>query len=266
MMAMMKQYLLIGVLVTLLLPCMAVAQADVSSRTWQKAWAQVQQGMWMYKTEVSNAEFQAFLTDLKAQGNLDAYYMYYPDTTVWGAMSRGNQPFNAYYFSHPAFAGYPVVGISHQAAEAYCQWLTWQYGQRSGKPFGNVVFRLPDHAEWVKAAQGKLPGTPLYPWGHTEMRNAKGQALANYRRISDMEKAGADPSGAASVTAPVNSHWPNTIGIYNMSGNVAELLRTQGQAAGGSYLDTDAAITLRSLKAYTGPAEDIGFRMVMVRE
>jgi len=49
---------------------------------------------------------------------------------------------------------WPVLGISFEDAEAYCEWYT----NRSG-----VAVRLPREAEWEKAGRG-LDGR-LYPWG-----------------------------------------------------------------------------------------------------
>jgi serine/threonine-protein kinase len=48
----------------------------------------------------------------------------------------------------------PVAGISHEAAQAYCRWLSARTG---------VEHRLPTEAEWEKAARG-VDGR-LYPWG-----------------------------------------------------------------------------------------------------
>ena len=47
-----------------------------------------------------------------------------PDTTVWREEMAYNEPYEKYYFRHPAYSFYPVVGVSWEQAMAYCQWRT----------------------------------------------------------------------------------------------------------------------------------------------
>lgn len=70
---------------------------------------------------------------------------------------------------------HPVTNISYQDAQAYCQWKS-QKAQEAGLP---IVYRLPTHWEWEKAARGACtsaesalteaaqPDGPgrIYPWG-----------------------------------------------------------------------------------------------------
>jgi formylglycine-generating enzyme required for sulfatase activity len=48
----------------------------------------------------------------------------------------------------------PVTGVTWYQAVSYCDWLSRKTGRR---------YRLPDEAQWEKAARGKAGG--LYPWG-----------------------------------------------------------------------------------------------------
>jgi formylglycine-generating enzyme required for sulfatase activity len=70
----------------------------------------------------------------------------------------------------------------------------------------------------------------------------------------------------ADITAPVKSYEPNTFGLYNMSGNVAEMLFEKGKTKGGSWLDSAEAMKIASngkFAQYSQPCPAIGFRVFM---
>jgi formylglycine-generating enzyme required for sulfatase activity len=253
----------------------------IESKTWAKSWGKVQEGMWMQKTEVSNAEFRLFLNDLKDKGRLDEFKEYYPDTTGWAKGGNSTQPYKEFYFSHPSFNNYPVVNVTYEAAKAYCIWLSEHYAGSKKQPFGKVEFRLPTQEEWIKAASSGKEDGRRYPWNGMYLRNNRGEYLCNFHRIGDesiTSMAGNQPftivnNGSSNVagslnekvfiTAPVNSFFPNDIGLYNVCGNVAEMLAEKGVAAGGSYDDTGYDIRIQSTKPYSGAARDVGFRVLM---
>ncbi len=144
----------------------------------------------------------------------------YPDTTAWmrDFQYAYNDPKLKTYFSHPAFAQYPVVGITWEQAEAFCHWRTKLY---YGTSYSNgEEFRLPSKAEWEYAARGgKELG--LYPWGGNYTRDKKGCYLANFKPAP----AGyGDDTGK--TTMKVGSFAPNNYGLYDMAGNVAEWTST----------------------------------------
>ncbi len=140
----------------------------------------------------------------------------YPDTTAWMSdfQYTYNDPKMKMYFSHGAFAQYPVVGVTWEQAVAFSHWRTKLY-------YGTDLvrgeeFRLPTEAEWEYAARGGRE-LALYPWGGNYVRDSKGCYLANFKP----SRAGyGDDQGV--TTMKVGSFAPNNYGLYDMAGNVAE--------------------------------------------
>ena len=144
----------------------------------------------------------------------------YPDTIMWlrDFQFAYNDPKMRMYFSHPGFSNYPVVGVTWEQAQAFCQWRTKLYN--SINPIPAQDYRLPTEAEWEYAARGgrKLA---LYPWGGNYVRDNKGCYLANFK---PMRGSYTDDMGA--TTMKVASFPPNDYGLYDMAGNVAEWTST----------------------------------------
>ncbi len=63
--------------------------------------------------------------------------------------------------------------------------------------------------------------------------------------------------------APVQAYFPNDIGLFDVVGNVAEMLNEEGKAAGGSWNHPPEESTIRSINEYKGPDSAIGFRIFM---
>lgn len=83
------------------------------------------------KTEVANVHYREYLYwlgqvydpegDPKNQAIIDAAL---PDTLVWRSELAMNEPYVEYYFRHPAYNFYPVVGVTWQQAHDFCIWRT----------------------------------------------------------------------------------------------------------------------------------------------
>ncbi|WP_040490730.1 T9SS ring complex lipoprotein PorK/GldK [Indibacter alkaliphilus] len=185
---------------------------------------------YMDKYEVSNNKYRQFLeavrlgeydygtpTTLKEPPsfNLDEVL---PDTTVWSTSFSYHygDPLMEFYFDHPAFDNYPVVGISWEQAQMYCEWRTYHMRANDRSDFDMPGFRLPSEAEWEYAAKGGKD-VAKYPWGGPYIKNKRGCLMANFK-----PGRGNYIDDGFAYTAPVDVFSPNGFGLYNMSGNVAE--------------------------------------------
>jgi formylglycine-generating enzyme required for sulfatase activity len=207
----------------------------------------------------------------------------YPNTQVWISdfQMSYNEPMRDYYFVHPAYNDYPVVGVSYLQSTLYCQWYSAVNGQKEKEDY-RIVYRLPSELEWERAASvvaekrsKKSSGSPV---NNNFMRNSKGVYIANFRPSAD--NFGQD--GAMYPTS-VQSYYTNDAGCYNMQGNVAEWTSTDvvyrvGESTeegpiikGGAWTLPEAACTVgaRAILYYgvagVAPAASyVGFRMVAV--
>jgi len=81
---------------------------------------------YMDETEVSNVHYREYL--YWVQRVFEEYpevgWAALPDTLAWRSKLGFNEPFVDYYFRHPAYQEYPVVGISWQQANDFASWRT----------------------------------------------------------------------------------------------------------------------------------------------
>jgi sulfatase modifying factor 1 len=246
-------------------------------------------GFLMMRFETPNMLYRLFIDNLKTNGKINEVQAAYPDTNIWFS---GMEPYKQYYFQHPAYNEYPLLGVSKEKIALFCNWLNEKIKTVMPKNWQGkkVTFRLPTENEWMVAAKGGLSrneyaweGNVLQKiWYNTKPneRKSQGKYMANFCQIDDAHIT-RDSNGDMTVvenyrnqiagslmdevsfTSPILHYWPNNYGLYNMCGNVREFVGEDGFTKGGSWMDPGADLRIRCRNTYKKvgfPCE--GFRLV----
>lgn len=108
---------------------------------------------------------------------------------------------------------HPVINIRHGEAEAYCDWLSEQTGQR---------YRLPSEAEWEYACRAGTT-TPFAFGESVSCRDVHFKAAFPYEEARKGKRWYLPKCAPIAGTVPVGSYRPNVWGLYDMHGNVWEM-------------------------------------------
>lgn len=82
---------------------------------------------YMDVTEIRNVDYREYIHWLGrvfGMNNPQVVRAALPDTLVWRDPMAYNEPYVEYYFRHPSFNEYPVVGVNWLQANDYCLWRT----------------------------------------------------------------------------------------------------------------------------------------------
>lgn len=271
----------------------------------------------MEKFEVSNYQYLEFVNDMIRQDSVLGK-SYLPDTLVWRIPESYNEPYVEYYLRHPAYGNYPVVGVSYAQVVAFAEWRTVKYNANEERIFKKVRFRIPTEEEWEYASKGDRSYSYL-PCGSHSTLDENGAPRAKFRAVSQlsvyrdsipvqsyrgeikkrpaylsnglplsMASINAGGFTVIDVTRPVDAFEPNSYGLFNMAGNVEEIVdayyfreemeysfsyndplksdKPWGVTKGGSWNDTGYYLQYPVRQFYTdqhSTSSEIGFRLVM---
>jgi formylglycine-generating enzyme required for sulfatase activity len=227
--------------------------------------------------EISNFDYLCFLHWTRRTKGEDEYQKNLPDTLVWRSTGIGvveKQVNN--YLRHPASKDYPVVGISNEQAQNFCEYFGITINEwLQDKKIKKIQFRLPTEEEWELAARGGLPEGTIYPWGtkstKMEKGNFKGEELARFKgsetytiqglSIIDRMRGFFYNRDMEGTLCSVDSYWPNNYGLYNMSGNVAEMVAEKSICKGGAWNQEPYKMVISSRDTFYAESPWVGFRV-----
>jgi formylglycine-generating enzyme required for sulfatase activity len=165
------------------------------------------------KYETTVGQFRQFVdaTGYKMDG--DCWKFATNDWGMEGGKAGWNAPVNAPSDYHP------VMCVSWDDAHAYLQWLSKETGR---------AFRLPSEAEWEYAA--RAGSTTRYPFGddptalckHANVYDRSGKVAITPLTGKKREEIACDDQ--AGLTTVVGMYQANPYGLFDMLGNVGELV------------------------------------------
>lgn len=152
------------------------------------------------------------------------------------------------------FLHVPITGVSYEQVQAFCEWRTKITGE------GKIHYRLPTESEWNHAALKGLPNKQQQA-RITDSVNTSKCALFHYRGVKScyeseywlLKNTSTDRAG---------SYFPDASGIYDLAGNVSEMLSEKGLSKGENYLLYAANSHIDSVQTYSKPEIWLGFRCV----
>jgi formylglycine-generating enzyme len=204
--------------------------------------------------EVRNIDYIEFLY-WTGRMQPERYVSLLPDTIDRTKKLHWSEPYVEYYLRHPAYRNCPVVGVSYEQAVAFCEWRTnmvnrFLYIRDNPKVVKEVHwdsvkvfpkrlhFRLPTKEEWEYASAAGL-SYEKYPQGYENLSDEYGFPVSktaadsmlwmnpNFlkrRGIPFINRHNVYNGVTEEDKQPVKSGKPNSYGIYNLPGNVSELI------------------------------------------
>lgn len=223
---------------------------------------QINDTLFADECEISNFSWQEYEMWTKAiyGSNSNEHLAVLPDTLVWREKLSYNEPYVQYYYRHPAYKDYPVVGISYEQAIAYCKWRTDRVKtfliKKKNFSSHNFEYRLPSKSEWEILAETSSIAL------NNNGKNEKGIYLLNC--VNPLPNGDCMHAPYPDVTTPVKSYEKNFIGLYNMLGNVSEMVQEKGISKGGGWKNRLEECRVGKNQEYTKPNSWTGFRCVCV--
>lgn len=145
----------------------------------------------------------------------------------------------------------PVVGVSYQQVVDFCKWRM--------KVKGKYVFRLPTEKEWMNYCKSHLESFSKHiSMTDSVVKNGLCATFNYYHKSCQFNETLAHLFPIASFGCDKNY-------VFDMYGNVSEMVLEQGIAKGGNYLLYASQCSADSVQHYKKPEKWLGFRCIAIK-
>lgn len=237
------------------------------------------------QTECTNFNWLEFLlwTSEVYGKNSPEYNAILPDTAAWKTLGHSYEDYDSHYLRHPAYRNFPVVGVSYQQMQAYCQWRSDRFFEyklivggfitykrkrnidsiisvsalRAGKlawiPNIEIVqlvphYQLPTESQWKKAVV----------YAENEFKKCSKRKI---ERINQMTKVNEDHPSPSIVEPNFQREQKNCLYLLNL--NMSEQLRDETLIVGQNWLGNRELDQTDEIKStFTKNPLTVGFRCV----
>ena len=156
---------------------------------------------------------------------------------------------------------HPVIGIDENDARLFCEWLT-KRERDAGRLAPDQEYRIPSDEEWTIAA-----GPTEFPWGDSWPPS---KVVGNYQDESAARGEICHYGGLKgyddgfNATSPVGYYEPNSLGLFDLGGNVAERVDDKASGVRGASFFSSTREQLASSRHQALSEREffVGFRVV----
>lgn len=231
------------------------------------------------KTEVSNQEYEEFLTNIQGFSNLN--------TKIYSNEWMNLSPYKSYYEGFKDFyflqnKNHPVVNISQSGAIAFCKWKTKQYNNKLQREFKKVIFRLPTEKEWLSTLKKYNTQIDQFQsFYRVKMVEPDSMMKANNWKVPDIQTSDlfdSDSKYAEMIEYLLSNRHKDKFLLcrtdypvikenfpIHMQSNVSEWLSEKDMAIGANWFDFQSDTLNKSEHSFkvNFPSPKIGFRVLI---
>ena len=189
-------------------------------------WVEFDEAFAISKYEVTRGQFEQFVKSSRYRTEARSNPKHgcengYKTVTEW--YSRNSRRWNRPGFDQTDT--HPVTCVSTRDAMAYAEWLSRETGH---------AYRLPSAAEWQYAFRAGSSSAMLYQSHKPDVEDPSVCRRGNLFDSSTGREYTVKCSDGVPHTAEVGRFMPNDVGLYDMVGNVSELVLACGHDTGNS--------------------------------